>query len=882
MQQKEVDEKPQATRLSDYRPPSFSIPELSLRFELGETETTVLSEMKVIRRKTGGKDPLQLNGEKITFVKASINGRTLTPQDYECNETHLTIHSVPDEATLCIETRIDPSSNHSGQGLYRSGNVYCTQMEAEGFRNVTYFLDRPDVLSRYTTTIVADKTQCPLLLSNGNKVEEGTLDGGRHYAVWKDPFPKPCYLFALVAGDLAKVASEYTTKSGRKVQLEIFVNHGNEGRCEHAMEALKNSMRWDEEAFGLEYDLDIYMIVAVDEFNMGAMENKGLNVFNSKYVLADTRSATDLDFSRVETVIAHEYFHNWTGNRVTCRDWFQLTLKEGLTVFRDQEFTSDRHSRPVKRIEDVRGLKSSQFSEDAGPNAHPIQPDTYIEIDNFYTATVYQKGSEVLRMIDTMVGRENFRRGVKAYLDEHDGGAVTTEDFIRSIEKACGIDLAHFRRWYHQSGTPIVKVNGTYDSSSKSYTLEVQQETRPTRDQQDKLPLHIPIVTSLIGKDGKELSLKLEGDTNESGEKVLHLKQSRQSFTFLDVPEKPVPSLLRGFSAPVKLETNLTEDDLIYLFNHDTDPFNRFEVGQKLSVDSIIRGFDAARGGKDVAIEKNLLGAFERLLSDPTLDPAFKGEVMSFPGLDIITAEMNPIEYDVAQDARESFLLTLGRAHSSLLKESYEECCRELKDVEALSPRAIGLRKLKNALLAILVRIGEGERAVSQYLNDQTMTERFGALASLCDTNSKDKKQLLEKFYQEWQRDTLVLDRWFAVQARIPSNETLQRMSKLETVPEFDRLNPNKLYSLFLMFTSNYTIFHSKSGEGYSYVADKVIAVNDYNPSVAARLAKGFAHFKRVDETRRSLMRKELERILAHPGLSPNVFEIVSNTIAEA
>lgn len=871
------EERPKATRLQDYTPPAFAIPELKLHFELKESETIVRSEMKVQRRREG---PLVLNGEKLELLTVSLNGRRLAPHEYECTSTHLTVSEVPDEVILVIETKIDPSKNHSGQGLYLSGSVFCTQMEAEGFRNVTYFLDRPDVLSRYTTTIVADKKRYPLLLSNGNKTEEGDLPDGRHFATWNDPFPKPSYLFALVAGDLAKVSSSFTTRSGREVALEIFVNHRNEGRCEHAMEALKNSMRWDEDAFGLEYDLDIYMIVAVDEFNMGAMENKGLNIFNSKYVLADTKSATDLDFSRVETVIAHEYFHNWTGNRVTCRDWFQLTLKEGLTVYRDQEFSADRHSRAVKRIEDVRGLKSSQFAEDAGPNAHPIQPDTYIEIDNFYTATVYQKGAEVLRMIDTMVGRDNFRRGVKAYLDEHDGGAVTTEDFIRSIEKACGVDLTHFRRWYHQSGTPIVRVSSEYDKEHKRYSLTLSQETGPTRDQSEKLPLHIPIVTSLLGRDGREIALRLEGEQSEEREKVLHLKESKQTFIFEDVAEEPVPSLLRGFSAPVKLETALSQEDMIFLLRHDTDPFNRFEAGQKLAVDCIAKGMETFRSGNTFDVDEKLFEAFGSILADGSLDPSFKAEALAIPGIDIVTAEMNPIDYEIAHRARESFISAIATKHSSLLQRSYDECCMELKALEVLAPRAIGFRKLKNVLLSMLLRAGGQDRAVAQYRDTTTMTERFGALAALCDTDSSEKEELLGSFFQEWQRDSLVLDRWFAIQARTPSADTLARVQKLEKLPEFDKLNPNKLYSLFLMFTANYIVFHSADGAGYRYIADKVIEVNGYNPSVAARLAKGFSQFKRMDDARRTSMRKELERILSHPKLSPNVFEIVSNTIA--
>jgi len=874
-------EKPQPIYLKDYRKPDYLIPEVELEFGLFEDRALVRSRLK-IRRITAGDTPLVLNGENLKLMSLKVNGKPLGPADYQLTDKTLTVPKVPEELTLETETEIRPQDNKALEGLYKSGNVFCTQNEPEGFRNITYFIDRPDVMSRYQVTITAEKAKYPVLLSNGNPAGTQDLSNGRHLAKWIDPFPKPCYLFALVAGDLAVIEDTFTTKSGRVIALKIFVDRGNENRTEHAMESLKKAMKWDEDTFGLECDLDQYMIVAVDAFNSGAMENKGLNIFNTQCILANPETATDDDFEYIQAVIGHEYFHNWTGDRVTCRDWFQLTLKEGLTVFRDHEFTADMTSRAVKRISDVRQLRNFQFIEDSGPNAHPIRPASYIAINNFYTPTVYEKGADVIRMIQTLIGREAFRRGMDKYFELFDGQAVTADDFVKAMELASGKDLTQFKNWYNQAGTPLCKVVMDYDPEKRRVQLTVEQSCRPTPETKEKQPFYFPLSVGLIGKNGKDLPLELEREPAGKSDttKVLVISKPKETFVFKNVPEKPLPSLLRNFSAPVRLEYDYSPSDLIFLFANDSDPFNRYEAGQRLAALSLEDFIKKIQNKEPLRLDPEVSKAFGRLLADFERDPALCAETMILPTVASLVEEMSVCDFTAAFQAREFLLKELAKDHEEKLSQIYRR-------YQALGPYSVdtklaGKRTLKNTALSYLMYLEEKKYiafAYDQFKEASNMTDEITALAALVHQPVPERKEALQSFYKKWHKDPVVINKWFAVQAGSKLVSVLEEVKALEKSPAFDPKNPNKIRSLYGAFAGNLVRFHDASGSGYAYLAGKILEIDKFNSSIAGRLATAFKKFAKLDKDRKALMKSELERILAQQGLSDQVYEIVSKTL---
>jgi len=791
---------------------------------------------------------------------------------------------VPDAFALDVETRLAPQSNTALSGLYMSGDNFCTQCEPEGFRRITYFIDRPDVMARYTTTIIAEKGRFPVLLANGNPVERGEVDTRRHWAKWVDPHPKPSYLFALVAGDLVAVEDRFSTRSGKEVALAIWVRRGDEDKCGHAMASLKKAMAWDEEVFGLEYDLDVFNIVAVSDFNMGAMENKGLNIFNTRYVLAKPETATDTDYQNIESVIAHEYFHNWTGNRVTCRDWFQLSLKEGLTVFRDQEFSSDQGSRAVKRIGDVRILRAMQFPEDDGPLAHPVRPDSYIRIDNFYTPTVYNKGAELVRMIHTLVGRDGFRRGMELYIGRHDNHAVTIEDFVAAMQDASGVDLRRFRRWYEQAGTPEITIEDRWDRKSKSYELSVAQKVPPTPGQAEKLPMLIPLAMGLLGRSGAELPTRLEEESETvKGTRVIALGDARETFRFVDVPEPPVPSLLRGFSAPVKLK-DVPLDRLKFLAINDPEPFARWEAGQQVATRILLDGVEALRRGVAAQpLDPDLVTAMRCTLAEADRDPAFAAEALSLPSEAFLADQLAVVEVDAIHVSRESTRAALGRALSMELAGAYVGLADP--GPHQIDGTSIGRRTLRNVCLAYLAA-ADPERgaalAKAQFDAGANMTNVLAALAVLVDLDRPERPAALARFFAAWSHDELVIDKWFALQARSSLPATPRRVRDLTRHPAFERKNPNRVRALVGAFTQgNQLRFHDASGAGYAFLADEVITLDPANPTLAARLVQPLGTWRRHDPARQALMRHQLERILAIPDLSKNTFEMVSKSLAQ-
>ncbi|MEN9361536.1 MAG: aminopeptidase [Verrucomicrobiota bacterium] len=883
------DAAPKAIFLKDYQAPAFACPSLELLVQIFDSHTRVTNTAKYVRN-PGSKGALVLSGEKMKLISVSLDGAALNPTQYEVSDEALVIPTDKNEFSLVTVVDIEPQNNTSLEGLYQSGSIFCTQNEPEGFRKITYHLDRSDVMSSYVTRIEADKVKYPYLLSNGNRIAAGELGAGRHFATWQDPFKKPSYLFALVAGDFDLVSDSFTTCSGRKVALEIYVDRGNADRAPHALESLKLAMKWDEERFGLEYDLDIYMIVAVDAFNMGAMENKGLNIFNTSAALANAKTATDANYQSIEAIVAHEYFHNWTGNRVTCRDWFQLTLKEGLTVYRDQEFSADHQSRPVMRIQEVAVLRNSQFVEDAGPNAHPIKPVSYIEINNFYTSTVYRKGAEVIRMIETLIGKPAFRKGMDKYFELFDGQAVTTEDFVKSMELASGRDLTHFKLWYAQAGTPRLKVQGCYDPAAKTYTLEVEQSIPETPDVngKDKKPMHMPLVVGLVGADGRDLALTLDGKTkgicSKSGcaSQVLELTQAKQSFTFTGVNEKPIPSLNRDFRAPVILDFAYTKAELAFLFAHDADPFNRYEAGQRLAnleLDRLIAEFKA---GKKPAVDPAVIEAFRRLFLDARLDNAFKAECLGLPTITLLIERMPVIDVDAAFAAREALRDALAIGLKNELLGAY--AVLGAKGAYSVDGDSIGRRSLRNTVLSYLVLLGHDELialAKAQFDAADNMTDEIAALGVLCQVESKATEEALAAFHAKWKHDPLVMNKYFAVQAasRIPA--VLGRIPVLAQDVAFDAKNPNKIRSLWGQFGANLKNFHRADGAGYALIAEQIIRLSPINGAVAAGLAGAFKKYAKLDPSRKALMKTQLERILALDGLAKDVFEIVSKTLKQ-
>ena len=877
----------QPTRLSDYRPPDFFAETVDLDFDLDPAETRVISNLRLRRNPEAPPTAaLRLDGDELDLVALMLDGRPLAAGDYRIEpDGALVISQVPDSFALEIRTRIVPERNTALSGLYISGGNFCTQCEPEGFRRITYFIDRPDVMARYAVTIRADRTRFPVLLSNGNPAGSGALPDGRHWARWVDPHPKPSYLFALVAGDLIAVEDSFTTESGRNVRLAIWVRRGDEDKCGHAMASLKKSMRWDEDVFGLEYDLDVFNIVAVSDFNMGAMENKGLNVFNTRYVLAKPETATDTDYQNIEAVIAHEYFHNWTGNRVTCRDWFQLSLKEGLTVFRDQLFSADQGSPAVCRIGNIRTLRAAQFPEDAGPLAHPVQPDTYLRIDNFYTATVYNKGAEIIRMIHTLLGPDGFRRGMDAYIVRNDNCAATIEDFLAAMRQGGGVDLGDFALWYRQAGTPEITVEGRYDPEARTYELAVQQYVPPTPGQPEKRPMPIPIAMGLLGPNGNELPTRLEDENDtRTGTRVLVAASERQVFRFADVPAPPVPSLLRNFSAPVKLR-GVPLDRLKFLAVHDTDPVARWDAGQQVATRMLLERVEACRSGAAMPpLDPDIVAAMRQNLADAPNDPALTAETLALPSEINLAEEMPVIAVEAIHRARESARADIAAALAGPLTEAYGRFAD--RGPYRIDGEAIGRRALRNVCLGYLAAGNqrEGARlAKAQFDAGANMTDVLAALSVLIDIDSPEREAALEAFYTRWADDPLVIDKWFALQARSSLPGTIERVRELTAHPAFTRSNPNRVRALVGTFSqANPLHFHALSGAGYAFLTEEVLALDKANPTTAARLVQPLGQWRRHDAARQGLMRAALDRILVTPGLSPNTYEMVAKSLDAA
>ena len=874
------DATPAAVRREDYRPPAFLVDTVDLHFDLDPSSTLVRSRLALRRNPAHGDPaaPLRLDGEALTLVALRVDGATVPEGGYTIEPGGaLVLPNAPDGFVLEVETRVAPDANTEFSGLYVSGGNFFTQCEAEGFRRITWFPDRPDVMARFTVTLTADRARCPVLLSNGNPDAHGVAGDGRHWARWVDPHPKPSYLFALVAGDLVAVRDSFVTKSGRHVDLAIWVRRGDEDRCDHAMLALKTSMKWDEDVFGLEYDLDVFNIAAVSDFNMGAMENKGLNVFNTKYILARPDTATDGDYQGIETVVAHEYFHNWTGNRVTCRDWFQLSLKEGLTVFRDQEFTADQGSRAVKRLADVRRLRAAQFPEDDGPLAHPVRPDSYIAIDNFYTATVYQKGAEVVRMMHTMIGQDGFRAGMDRYIGHYDNQAVTIEDFVAALQEGSGKHLSAFIEWYAQAGTPDLSVSDAYDPDNRRYSLTLRQSTNPTPGQPVKRPVPIPVAMGLLGPNGGELPTRLAGEAEPAeGTRVLLLDGAERTFVFEDIPAPPVPSLLRGYSAPVKL-SGVSNERLRFLAAHDSDPFVRWDSLQSYASALILER--VAKGG-DAPLDAGLADALASALANADADPAFAAEAMVLPSEAYIADQMKVADPDAIHDVRRTMRRQVAAKLGPALRATYDR----LADDGPYRPEgtAIGRRALRNVCLAYLGTTPEGVGlARAQFDAQRNMTDVLAALGVLADTDTPDRNAALAAFHAKWRGDDLVLDKWFAIQAMSSRPQTLDDVRALYQHPDFDLRNPNRFRSLVGAFSAgNQVRFHDASGAGYRFLADAIIALDPSNGQTAARLTNPLGAWRRQNPARQALMRAELERILTTPRLSRGTFEKASKALA--
>ncbi len=874
----------QTVYLRDYRPPEFRIETAELYFDLREIGTIVRSRLFIERdARTPPSHPLVLKGEGMELVSVALDGRTLTPGEYRVDEEGLAVPGVPARFALEIENRVHPADNTALEGLYVSGGNFCTQCEAEGFRRITYFLDRPDVMARYTTTLVADRARCPVLLSNGNPVAHGELADGRHWVRWEDPFPKPSYLFALVGGDLAWIEDEFTTRSGRKVRLRLYVQRHNLDKCAHAMECLKRAMRWDERAYGREYDLDLFMIVAVDDFNMGAMENKGLNIFNSACVLASPGTATDDDFQAILGVVGHEYFHNWSGNRVTCRDWFQLSLKEGFTVFRDQEFSAEMASRGVERIRDVNALRNAQFREDAGPMAHPVRPESYQEISNFYTATVYLKGAEVVRMLHHLLGAEGFRKGADLYFERHDGRAVTTDDFVCAMEDATGADLAQFRLWYSQAGSPELHVERRHDPGAGTCTLTVRQDCPPTPGQSEKAPFHIPLAVGLLTRDGRELPLCLAGEAHPvAGTRVLELRREVETFVFTGITEEPVVSLLRGFSAPVKVHMERDDEELAFLMARDTDPFSRWDAGQELAVKVLLRLVEAQRSGADLVADPVLVEAFRRSLLGAEADRAFLARLLTLPGEDYVAESLDRIDPAAVHEAHCFLRGALAKALHEPLLETYRSL--DESGPYRTDPDSVGRRSLRNLCLGYLMQ-GDDPQAVplclDQFHSGTNMTDVLAALSALARSERPEREPALEEFYERWKDDPLGVDKWFAIQASAPLPDALERVRALTRHPAFNPRNPNKVRALLGAFCrGNPARFHARDGAGYAFLGDWILELDPINPQVAARLVGILSRWRRYEPRLGELMRAQLERVLAAPDLSRDTYEIASKSLA--
>ncbi|MGL5631136.1 MAG: aminopeptidase N [Azovibrio sp.] len=878
--------KPQAILLKNYTPPAFLVQQLALdvSFEedsegkTGETLAIVSARMELVRNPQAPLHfPLELDGEELETLSISINGTPCTT--YQEKPGSLVLENPPERFILETRVRIHPDKNTHLSGLYKSKDGYFTQCEAQGFRHITWFPDRPDVMTTYTVTLHADEQKYPMLLSNGNLVASGKEEGGRHWATWEDPFKKPCYLFALVAAKLDVIQDSFTTLSGRKVKLGVYVEPGKLDQSQHTLEALKKAMAWDEQRFGLECDLDHYMIVAVGDFNMGAMENKGLNIFNTKYVLAKPDVATDLDFENIDRVVAHEYFHNWTGNRVTCREWFQLSLKEGLTVFRDQEFGADHHGENVARIREVRQLRAIQFPEDAGPMAHPIRPEEYLEINNFYTATVYEKGAEVIRMIQTLIGRENFRKGMDLYFARHDGQAVTCENFVAAMGDASGFNFSTFKPWYSQAGTPRVEAHGHYDVIKQRYTLNLRQSCPATPGQPEKWLVLIPVAVGLVSPEGKDIDLG-----NGEYTRILHLTQPEQEFVFEGISSYPTPSLLRNFSAPVILDYTYTDESLAHLLAHDSDPFNRWEAGQRLFSRLILAGVKELAEGRTPTWSSSVLEAARQVLTHPQADPSFIAEALTLPSEATLAEQIpSPVDPEALHKARTGLALYLAEGLEAEFSQLYQSLIPETP--YQFNPRQVSLRRLRNLCLGYLGELNtpaHQNTVLAQFNQADNMTDQFAALAVLVNLQGQDqsaRKQALEQFYSRWQHEALVVDKWLAVQASSRREDTLTQVETLMQHPAFDLKNPNKVYALLRTFGANHRHFHAQDGSGYRFLAECISRLDPLNPQVASRLARCFDRWKNFDLVRQSHARTALKKLQEHTDLSRDVSDILERTL---
>ena len=875
------DATPQTIYLKDYQVPEFLIDKTSLVFDLQDEYCRVSSTLSIRRNPESSQSsgPLFLHGGmELDLQQVQVDNQIVTEKDYRRTDEGLVINQVPDSCVIRIEVLIKPHLNTTMMGLYKSRTMYCTQCEAEGFRNITFYLDRPDVMSEFTTKLIADKQQFPILLSNGNAIDQGELEGNRHFATWHDPFKKPAYLFALVAGNLSVVEDSFTTCTNREILLQIFVEEKDLNKCDHAMLSLKNSMRWDEQVYGREYDLNRFMIVAVDDFNMGAMENKGLNIFNTSAVLANPKTTTDAAFQRVEGIVAHEYFHNWSGNRVTCRDWFQLSLKEGFTVYRDSQFSADMNSPVVKRIEDVVYLRTHQFAEDAGPMSHPVQPDAYMEINNFYTLTVYEKGAEVVGMIHSLLGDTKFRQGSDLYFSRHDGQAVTIEEFVAAMEEVSSIDLKQFRRWYKQSGTPQVDVQSHYDREAKTYSLSFNQSCPVTPGQSNKQPFYIPIKLGLVGPDGNDLPLNQQGDQSI----VFSLYEQNQTLVFENIQQPPVPSLLRGFSAPIKLNYEYSSDELAHLMANDSDGFNRWDAGQKLSLKVLSQLIEDAKADRDLVMDQQLIGVFDALLSDHSLDPAMVNLMLQLPSEAQLHEQAETIYVESIHRAREFARQSIAKALQDKLIETYQR----LTEKQDYAPEAeqIGKRALRNCVLGYLMEVESvgPELAWQQFNNARNMTDKAAALSALVNCKTADSYTLkaLKAFEIDYAEETLAMNLWLQIQATSKLINGLDRVKALMSHPAFSINNPNKARSLLGAFCSANPInFHNNDGSGYGFLQEQIIALNALNPQVAARLVTPLTRWKKLPEPNRQLMRDALQQIANHPGLVKDIQEIVTKSL---
>ncbi len=869
--------------LKDYQPSDFLIPEVFLHFDLREEDTVVKSVFKIKRNPAASANqaPLILNGEEMELRSVSINGRRLNAQQYQLDERSLTIPNVGDEFVLETEVVIQPQKNTRLSGLYKSRTNFCTQCEAQGFRRITYYLDRPDVMSKFSTTISADKKNYPVLLSNGNLIESKDLSDGRHWVHWQDPSLKPCYLFALVAGDFDILEDKFQTQSGKQVDIKLYLERGFRDQGHFALTALKHAMQWDEEAFGREYDLDIYMIVAVSDFNMGAMENKGLNIFNTKYILAKPDTATDADYAGIESVIGHEYFHNWSGNRVTCRDWFQITLKEGLTVLREQLFSEAMTSPAVARIDQVNILRNRQFLEDDGPNAHPVRPESYIEINNFYTPTVYNKGAEVIRMVRTLLGKELFRQGMDLYFSRHDGQAVTTEDFIQAMADVSGRDFTQFFRWYRQSGTPRLEVQGQYDANAQTFTLKIEQNCPPTPGQTVKEPFYLPLSIGLLNHEGVDLPLQLQGE-NQPGQEslVLVVAQKQQQFVFINVPERPTPSLLRHFSAPIKLNYDYTLEELALLMTHDKDIVARWEASQRFAVQLLLDLVKNLQHQRQPHLPSLWLDTYSQILADKSIDKHLLARLLTLPAETYLAQFSQPIDVENIHLSREFAKQQLAVG----LEPQFMALYHHFLDSQPYdyNKESMGKRSVKNTALNYLVITDKdiyADLAYEQFKAADNMTDVMGALTALNNYSGEQRGKALAEFYKNWRGQPLVVNKWFALQASSQLPDTLRQVKQLLNHPAFSISNPNNVYNLLGVFAGNSIHFHAKDGSGYEFIADQVITIDPNNPQVAARIVEPLTRWQNFDKQRQELMQVQLKRIQGNPKISNDVYELVTKSL---